>query len=89
MLGGRKFIASALCARHRPAKMVNMTKQRDIVPVVSKRRLHEKQSDLPYWQTQPVSARMAALEQIRWEFHQWRYGAQPGFQRVYTIVKRK
>ncbi len=70
-----------------------MGKTRDIVKVVTKRRLHDRQSDLQsdftYWQAQPPAARIAALEQIRSEVHQWMYPDQPGFQRVYTIVKRK
>ncbi len=46
------------------------------------------QSDFAYWQTQPYHLRLAALEQIRQEYHQWRYSVQPRLQRVYTIVKR-
>lgn len=41
-----------------------------------------------YWRTQPIEARLAALEQIRQEYHQWKYGSEPRLQRVYTIVKR-
>jgi hypothetical protein len=44
--------------------------------------------DALYWRTQPHRLRLAALEEIRLEFHQWKYHAEPGFQRVYTIVKR-
>jgi hypothetical protein len=32
---------------------------------------------------------LAALEQIRQEYHRWKYGVQPRFQRVYRIVKRR
>ena len=53
-----------------------------IVPV-------EKQtSDFAFWQSQPYALRLATLEQIRQEYHQWRGDAQPGLQRVYRIVKR-
>lgn len=45
-------------------------------------------SDAMYWRTQPYAVRLAALEPIRQDFVSWRYGAQPGFQRVYTVVKR-
>lgn len=51
--------------------------------------LREHKSDFAYWQTQPYAARLAALEQIRQEYHWWKYGVQPRFQRVYRIVKRK
>ena len=47
-----------------------------------------QKSDLAYWQSQPYQVRLAALEQIRQEYHRWRYGAEPRLQRVYTIVKR-
>jgi hypothetical protein len=51
-------------------------------------RLQEQKSDFAYWQTQPYQVRLAALEQIRREYHLWRYGAGPRLQRVYSIVKR-
>ncbi len=53
-----------------------------IVPV------SEQEPDLAYWQTQSYQARLAALEEIREEYHSWKYNAQPGLQRVYSIVKR-
>ncbi|MDL1910514.1 hypothetical protein FBQ81_07440 [Chloroflexi bacterium CFX6] len=56
--------------------------------VVTKAKLSDKKTDAAYWRQQPYSARLAALEEIRQEYHRWRYGAEPGFQRVYTIVKR-
>ncbi|MBM3133474.1 MAG: hypothetical protein FJZ95_10670 [Chloroflexi bacterium] len=54
----------------------------------TKVRMGEQKSDFAYWQSQPYSARLAALEQIREEYHRWRYGAEPRLQRVYSIVKR-
>ena len=56
-------------------------------PVV-KTRLREQASDFAYWQAQPYAARLAALEEIRREYHLWRYGAEPRLQRVYRVVKR-
>ena len=50
--------------------------------------LRDAKSDFAYWQSQPYLTRLAALEQIRTEYHRWRYGAQPRLQRVYSIVKR-
>jgi hypothetical protein len=50
--------------------------------------LHEQQRDFAYWQTQSYQTRLTTLEQIRQEYHRWRYGAEPEFQRVYRIVKR-
>ena len=60
-----------------------------IQKVYRKVRIDEQKSDFAYWQSQPYEARLATLEQIRQEYHRWKYGTEPGFQRVYTIVKRK
>ncbi len=59
-----------------------------VIKTVTKVPVREQKSDFAYWQTQPYEVRLATLEQIRREYHQWRYGAEPGFQRVYSIVKR-
>jgi len=59
-----------------------------IAKVCTKVKIGEQKSDFSYWQTQPYAERLAALEQIRQEFHRWKYDAEPGFQRVYSIVKR-
>ena len=59
-----------------------------IQPVVTISSLHSRHSDFAYWQSQPYEVRIATLEEIRTEYHRWRYAVEPGFQRVYTIVKR-
>ena len=56
--------------------------------VVTKVNIEEAQSDFAFWQTQSCEQRPAALETIRQEYIAWKYGTQPEFQRVYTIVKR-
>ena len=56
--------------------------------VIKKIDLKEKQDDFAYWQTVSYQARIDALQQIRREYHQWKYHAEPRLQRVYTIVKR-
>jgi hypothetical protein len=56
--------------------------------VVRKFSIDHQESDAAYWREQPYVARLAALEQIRQEYHRWKYGAEPGFQRVYQIIKR-
>ena len=61
---------------------------RDIAKTYKKVNLYQQKSDFAYWQTQSYQARLAALEQVRQEYHRWKYRVQPGFQRVYTIVKR-
>ena len=60
-----------------------------IQPVVKKYKVSEQPSDYSYWRTQPYAVRLAALEQIRREYAQWKDNARPRFQRVYRIVKRK
>jgi hypothetical protein len=59
-----------------------------IAPVVHKFTLGEQPTDFAYWQTQPYAARIAALEEIRRAYIAWKYGDDPGFQRVCTIVRR-
>ena len=48
----------------------------------------EAQSDFAFWQTQSYEQRLAALEQIRQDYIVWKYGIDPGFQRVLSVVKR-
>lgn len=50
--------------------------------------LRDQPSDFTFWQSQPAAARLAALEEIRREFHGWDDDTQPRLQRVCTIVKR-
>ena len=45
-------------------------------------------NDLDYWLSQSYEVRLSVIEQIRQEYNLWKYGAEQGFQRVYTIVKR-
>lgn len=59
-----------------------------IEKIVTKVNLTQQTGDFAYWQTQSYQARLDALEEIRQEYHRWRYGAEPRLQRVYTIVKR-
>ena len=56
---------------------------------VKKIRVNQQTSDFAFWQTQPYELRLATLEQIRQEYHRWKYGTEPRLQRVYSIVKRK
>lgn len=60
-----------------------------IAKTYRKVKLHEQTSDFSYWQSQPYEKRLEALEQIRREYHRWKYDTQPRFQRVYSITQRK
>lgn len=58
------------------------------MPVV-KTSMRAPNQDIAHWQTQSFQARINALEEIRREYHLWKYGdAEPRLQRVYTIIKR-
>jgi hypothetical protein len=59
-----------------------------IQKVARKIRLEEQSTDFLYWQSQPYEKRLAALEEIRREYHLWKYDSEPRLQRVYTITKR-
>jgi len=50
--------------------------------------LRERTSDFSYWQTQSYQARLDALEEIRRQYHRWKYGAEPRLQRVCSVAKR-
>jgi hypothetical protein len=61
---------------------------KSIAKVVTKVRLGSEKKASNYWRMRSYQARLAALEQIRQEYHHWKNDAQPGLQRVYTITKR-
>jgi hypothetical protein len=65
-----------------------MQKTDAIQKVVHKVNLHQQPSDFVYWQSQSPLTRLATLEQIRREYHLWKYRAEPRLQRVCSIVKR-
>ncbi len=65
-----------------------MPKSPGIVKVYKKIKVKAQQSDFAYWQKQPYQVRLATLEQIRREYHDWKKDAEPRLQRIYSIVKR-
>jgi hypothetical protein len=62
-----------------------MQRTREIEKVVSKGKLTEQKTDTAYWRTQPYSVRLAALEEIRREYH----GEESRMQKVVTILRTK
>jgi hypothetical protein len=56
--------------------------------VYSKVPSNKQKSDFEYWQTQSYQARLAAVEEIRREYHRWKGDAEPRLQRVAQIAKR-
>ena len=60
-----------------------------IARVVTRLRRGDPKTDAAYWRSLPPEARIAALEQIRTEYHRWKYHAEPRFQRVYSIENLK
>ncbi len=65
-----------------------MKRSPGIEKVCTKLNIKTQSSDFAYWQKQPYHKRLAVLEEIRREFHNWKYNAEPRLQRVYTIIKR-
>ena len=65
-----------------------METERKIAKVYRKFSIKEQPPEYIYWLSQPYQARLAAVEEIRQEYHGWQDDTQPRLQRVYTIVKR-
>jgi hypothetical protein len=59
-----------------------------VAKVYKKVSISEQPSDTSYWRTRPPYERLAALEEIRNEYHLWKYHAEPRLQRVYSVTKR-
>jgi hypothetical protein len=84
-VAGRPVWYNQAAMQKEPALEQNNQK---VARVVKKVRLSDQPSDFTYWQSRPYAERLAVLEQIRREYINWKYGSEPGFQRIYTIVKR-
>ncbi|CAD5978652.1 Similarity (Modular protein) [Planktothrix tepida] len=63
--------------------------QRNMIITYTKVNQKQQKNDFTYWQKQPYLERLAALEQIRQDYHQWKYHAEPRLQRIYRIIKQK
>ena len=50
-------------------------------------KLSKNASDFDFWQSQPYLARLEALESIRSEYNNWKYGAEQRFHRVYKVTQ--
>ncbi|MGB0561211.1 MAG: hypothetical protein ACPGVO_05350 [Spirulinaceae cyanobacterium] len=59
-----------------------------ILSIVRITTMKDRASERDYWQQQTPLQRLAALEQIRREYHQWKYNAEPRLQRVCSITQR-
>jgi hypothetical protein len=57
---------------------------RSIIKILN---LKDQKNDFAFWQNQSYQKRLQTLEEIRQEYIKWKYGSQPGFQRVYKIVE--
>ena len=63
-------------------------KKRAIAPVVHKYQIGEQPREAEEWHLYSHQARLAVLEELRREYHLWKYDAEPRPQRVYRIVKQ-
>lgn len=59
-----------------------------IEKIVTKKKLSDSRNDFAYWQSKSPQERLAALEQIRREYNQWKNTDEPGFQRIYRVLKQ-
>ena len=64
------------------------TKTRQMINSVRIVKKNDKNDDFIFWQSQPYEKRLEALESIREEYNNWKYGNQQGFQRVYRVIKK-
>ena len=67
---------------------VRTKNEQKVAKVVKKMHLSDQPTDFAYWQSRSYADRLAALEEIRHEYIRWKYDSEPGFQRVYTVIKR-
>jgi len=65
-----------------------MDSTRSIEKVYRKYDIDRQPTDFAYWQTQPYEKRLAALEEIRREYHGGLDDFKQRLQRVYRIIKR-
>lgn len=56
--------------------------------VLSRTTIGAPKLDSLYWRSRPFGERLEALEEIRQEFHRWKFGAEPRLQRVLSISRR-
>ena len=54
---------------------------------IKKTKLSNNQSDFEYWISKSHTERLTALEEIRSEYNNWKYGTKQRLQRVYQIIK--
>lgn len=89
MMGASKHLASEQRLRSERLRLSSeMGTMRSVERVYAKMSVHEQKSDFAYWQSQPYEVRLATLEEIRREYHRWKYGAELRLSRVYSIAKR-
>lgn len=68
---------------------IPLPRKHGIARIVHKYTLKQQPRDIEYWRTQSYQARLAALEEIRREYHGWTNESQPRLARVYRVVKRQ
>jgi hypothetical protein len=65
-----------------------MQSNSDSRPFVRIYKKGQEPDDVLYWLSRPAIERIRALEEIREQYNNWKYGAGRKFQRVYKIIKR-
>ncbi len=57
-----------------------------IAKVVRRFKAKEQPTDFAYWQGMSYQARLTALEEIRREYHLWKYGGEPRLEKACRII---
>ena len=66
-----------------------MEKKRSVAPVVRIRKFTDPKDDAAYWRSKSPVDRLSVVEELRLEYHKWQGDVKSGFQRIYSITKRK
>jgi hypothetical protein len=62
--------------------------RRRIAVAVTKKRLSDPDEAWRYWTTRPAVERLAAVEELRREFHGWHDHPRPRLSRLHQVVHR-
>ena len=86
---GQHFLGQEIQMAEKKPLGKTRTRHRRIARVVAKYKVGEQPNDFAFWQTRPYAERISALEELRYGYMMWKYGAIPRLQRVYRVVKQK
>jgi len=65
-----------------------MSLKRHIELMVRRRYVSAEDDACDFWMKQSPEKRLAVVEEIRREYHLWRYGGEPPFERVACVISK-